>query len=68
MTGAVERARAGQVEEARAVQLSQARPLADRLERLTNQLVNVAEAGMLEQIEASQRAYDASRLAGEQAV
>ena len=63
VTGAVERARAGQVQEARAVQLSQARPLADRLERLTNQLVNVAEAGMLEQIEASQRAYDASRLA-----
>ena len=63
VTGAVERARAGQVQEARAVQLSEARPLADRLERLTNQLVNVAEAGMLEQIEASQRAYDASRLA-----
>ena len=62
VTGAVERARAGQVEEAREVQLSEARPLADRLERLTNQLVNVAEADMLEQIEASQRAYDASRL------
>ena len=44
------------------MQLSEARPLADRLERLTNQLVNVAEADMLEQIEASQRAYDASRL------
>jgi CHASE3 domain sensor protein len=56
VTGAVERARAGQVEEAREVQLSEARPLADRLERLTNQLVNVAEADMLEQIEASQRA------------
>jgi signal transduction histidine kinase/CHASE3 domain sensor protein len=63
VTGAVERARAGQVQEARAVQLNEARPLADRLERLTNQLVNVAEADMLEQIEASQRAYDASRLA-----
>jgi GAF domain-containing protein len=62
VTGAVERARAGQVEEAREVQLREARPLADRLERLTNQLVNVAEADMLEQIEASQRAYDASRL------
>jgi signal transduction histidine kinase/CHASE3 domain sensor protein len=62
VTGAVERARAGQVQEAREVQLSEARPLADRLERLTNQLVNVAEADMLEQIEASQRAYDASRL------
>ena len=62
VTGAVERARDGQVAQAREVQLSEARPLADRLERLTNQLVNVAEAGMLEQIEASQRAYDASRL------
>jgi signal transduction histidine kinase len=61
VTGAVERARAGQVMEAREVQLSQARPLADRLERLTNQLVNVAEASMLERIEASQQAYDSSR-------
>ena len=62
VTGAVERARAGQVAEAREVQLSEARPLADRLERLTNQLVNVAEADMLERIEASQQAYDISRL------
>jgi signal transduction histidine kinase/CHASE3 domain sensor protein len=62
VTHAVELARAGQVAEAREVQLDQARPLADRLERLTNQLVNVAEAGMLERIEASQRAYDASRI------
>jgi len=61
VTGAVERARAGQVDEAREVQRREARPLADRLERLTNQLVNVAEADMLEHIEASQRAYDLSR-------
>src|SRR5690606_35884855 len=57
------RARAGQVEAARELQLREARPLADRLERLTNQLVNVAEADMLEHIEASQRAYDTSRVA-----
>src|SRR5690606_36501932 len=63
VTGAVERARAGQVEAARELQLREARPLADRLERLTNQLVNVAEADMLEHIEASQRAYDTSRVA-----
>ena len=44
------------------VQLSEAGPLADRLERLTNQLVNVAEADMLERIEASQRAYGVSRM------
>ena len=62
VTGAVQLARAGQVTEAREVQLSEATPLADRLERLTNQLVNVAEADMLERIEASQRAYDVSRL------
>ena len=61
VTRAVELARAGQVTEARQVQLSEAGPLADRLERLTNQLVNVAEADMLERIEASQRAYDISR-------
>jgi signal transduction histidine kinase len=61
VTRAVERARAGQIGEARELQLSEARPLADRLERLTNQLVNVAEADMLERIEASQQAYDTSR-------
>ena len=61
VTEAVELARAGQVAEARELQLSEARPLADRLERLTNQLVNVAEADMLERIEASQQAYDTSR-------
>ena len=61
VTDAVERARAGKVAEARELQLRQARPLADRLERLTNQLVNVAEADMLERIEASQHAYDTSR-------
>ncbi len=61
VTDAVERARAGKIAEARELQLTQARPLADRLERLTNQLVNVAEADMLERIEASQQAYDTSR-------
>jgi signal transduction histidine kinase/HAMP domain-containing protein len=61
VTRAVERARAGDIEQARELQLGQARPLADRLERLTNQLVNVAEADMLERIEASQQAYDTSR-------
>jgi signal transduction histidine kinase/CHASE3 domain sensor protein len=61
VTHAVELARAGKVAEAQKVQLSQAGPLADRLERLTNQLVNVAEAGMLERIEASEQAYKTSR-------
>jgi signal transduction histidine kinase/DNA-binding response OmpR family regulator/CHASE3 domain sensor protein len=61
VTEVVERARAGQIAAARELQLSQARPLADSLERLTNQLVNVAEADMLERIEASQQAYETSR-------
>ena len=37
--------------------LQQAHPLADRLERLTNQLVNKAEADMVAGIEASTQAY-----------
>jgi signal transduction histidine kinase/HAMP domain-containing protein len=63
VTHVVELARAGQVAEAREVQLNEAGPLADRLERLTNQLVNLAESDMLAGIEASHRAYDTSRLA-----
>jgi signal transduction histidine kinase/CHASE3 domain sensor protein len=63
VTHAVDLARAGQVIEARQVQLSQAGPLADRLERLTNELVNVAESDMLERIAASERAYGISRTA-----
>ena len=62
VAGAVERARAGDIAAAREVQLSEARPLADRLERLTNQLVNVAEADMLERIGASQQAYHTSQM------
>ena len=39
--------RAGKTAEGREVQLAQAGPLADRLERLTNELVNKAEADMV---------------------
>jgi methyl-accepting chemotaxis protein len=49
--------RAGSAAEARDLQAAQAAPLADRLERLTNQLVNKAEADMVAGIEASTRAY-----------
>jgi signal transduction histidine kinase len=45
------------VAEARQVQRDEAGPLADRLERLTNQLVNLAEAEMVSGIDASQQAY-----------
>ena len=61
VTRVVELARGGHVAEARELQLSQAGPLADRLERLTNQLVNLAEADMVAGIEASQRVYGTSR-------
>ena len=53
--------RAGKVKEAREIQQTQAGPLADRLERLTNKLVNVAEADMVARIDSSDRAYGASQ-------
>src|SRR5262245_58306418 len=57
----VELIRAGRAAEARQLQVAQAAPLADRLERLTNQLVNKAEADMVAGIEASNQAYVTSR-------
>src|SRR5215468_11523848 len=51
----------GRITEARDMQLAQAMPLADRLERLTNQLVNRAEADMVAGIEASKQAYTQSQ-------
>src|SRR5262245_2855265 len=57
----VELIRAGHAPEARELQVAQATPLADQLERLTNQLVNKAEADMVAGIEASNQAYDTSR-------
>jgi signal transduction histidine kinase/DNA-binding NarL/FixJ family response regulator len=53
--------RAGRVAVARELQAAQAAPLADRLERLTNQLVNKAEADMIAGIEASNQAYATSQ-------
>ena len=60
VTQVVDLVRAGRAPEARAMQLAQG-PLADRLERLTNQLVNRAEADMLTSIAASQQAYVTSQ-------
>ena len=57
----VELIHASRAVEARQLQVAQAAPLADRLERLTNQLVNKAEADMVGGIEASNQAYDTSR-------
>jgi len=57
----VELIHAGKVAEGRELQRAQASPLADRLERLTNQLVNRAEADTVASIEASHAAYVTSR-------
>ncbi len=55
--------RAGRIADARQIQLRQAGPLADRLERLTNQLVNRAEAEMLTSITTGRRSYTSSQTA-----
>jgi signal transduction histidine kinase len=57
VTRVVELIRAGKVREGRELQLAEATPLADRLERLTNQLVNRAAADVVASIETSQGAY-----------
>ncbi|MGH8676308.1 MAG: ATP-binding protein [Burkholderiales bacterium] len=59
---AVELIRAGKVGEGREAQIGRAGPLADRLERLTNELVNKAEADMLARVDESAEDYRRSRL------
>jgi signal transduction histidine kinase len=61
VTQVVDLIRAQRAAEAREIQAAQATPLADRLERLTNQLVNKAEADMVAGIEASKQAYENSQ-------
>jgi signal transduction histidine kinase/CheY-like chemotaxis protein len=61
VTRVVELIRGGRVDEAREAQLKEARPLANRLERLTNELVNKAEADVVADIEASGEAYRTSQ-------
>jgi signal transduction histidine kinase/DNA-binding NarL/FixJ family response regulator len=61
VTQVVELIRAGRASEARELQLAQAVPLADRLGRLTNQLVNKAETDMVTGIELSNQAYVTSQ-------
>ena len=61
VTRVVELIRGGHVDEAREAQLKEARPLANRLERLTNELVNKAEADVVADIEASGEAYRTSQ-------
>jgi signal transduction histidine kinase len=61
VTQVVELIRARRAVEARELQAAQAAPVTDRLERLTNQLVNKAEADMVAGIEASKQAYESSQ-------
>src|SRR5712692_5583917 len=61
VTHVVELIRGGKVAEGRELQLTQAGPLADRLERLTNELVNKAEADMVARVEVSHHAYVTAR-------
>jgi CHASE3 domain sensor protein len=61
VTQVIELIRQGQGEAGRELQQTKAAPLADRLERLTNELVNKAEADMVASVEASHAAYVTSR-------
>jgi signal transduction histidine kinase len=61
VTRAIELIRAGRVVEGRDLELKEAGPLADKLERVTNQLVNRAEADMVASIEAGENTYWISR-------
>jgi signal transduction histidine kinase len=61
VTRVVELLRTGRVADGRELQLTQAGPLADRLERLTNELVNKAEADMVTSVESAHAAYVTSR-------
>ena len=61
ITRAVELIHAGHASEAREIQTVQVAPVADRLERLTNQLVNKAEADMVAGTETSKREYERSQ-------
>jgi signal transduction histidine kinase len=61
VTHAIELIRAGKITEQHQFQLTQAQTLAERLDRLMNQLVNQAEADMVDSIHVSEAAYTHSR-------
>jgi len=61
VTEVVDLIRAGKVKEGREAQIGRAGPLADRIERLTNELVNKAEADMLARVDESQEDYRRSQ-------
>ncbi|MBK6715790.1 MAG: GAF domain-containing protein [Burkholderiales bacterium] len=57
----IAKVRAGNLSEAREAQARRAVPLAERLERMTNELVNRAEADMVAQVDEGAAAYGRSR-------
>jgi signal transduction histidine kinase len=61
VTQVVELIRQGKGDAGRELQQTKAGPLADRLERLTNELVNKAEADMVASVETSHEAYVTSQ-------
>jgi signal transduction histidine kinase len=61
VTQVVELVRAGKVAQGREIQIGRAGPLAERLERLTNELVNKAEADMVARADEGRADYIASR-------
>ena len=61
VTQVVELIRAGKVGEGREAQIGRAGPLAERLERLTNELVNKAEADMVARTDEGREAYVRAR-------
>ena len=61
VTQVIELVRSGKGAEGRTLQIARANPLAERLERLTNELVNRVEIDMVASIETNQEAYVASR-------
>jgi signal transduction histidine kinase len=61
VTRVIELIRGSRGAEGRDLQSKEAGPLADRLERVTNQLVNKAEADMVASIEAGEGAYGRAR-------
>jgi signal transduction histidine kinase/ActR/RegA family two-component response regulator len=61
VTEVIELVRAGKVAQGREIQIGRAGPLAERLERLTNELVNKAEADMVARADEGQEDYIAAR-------
>ena len=60
-TRAIELIRAGRAADARELQRTEIAPLANELERLTNELANNAEAKMVASVDASHEAYSTSQ-------